>query len=149
MVSTNWNPTNTSGSLEFTNSAQVFRHFQAASNELNNPIVLRCPSDDGRQKTRDFSKLANNNLSYFVGLDAVETNPELVLSGDRNITGGTLVNSNLLLVRPNSLLSWTKAIHTSQGNVGLADGSVQQVTVQRLNQQIAAMTNPVIRLAIP
>jgi competence protein ComGC len=149
MVSTNFNPTNTSGSREFAGSSEVFRHFQAASNELVNPSLLRCPSDDARRNPRSFVSLSNTNLSYFVGLDAVPSDPQLILSGDRNITGGTVVNSNLLLVRPNNALSWTKAMHVLQGDVGLADGSVQQLTIPKLNHQIAAVTNAVVRLAIP
>ena len=149
MVSTNFNPTNTSGSREFTNSAQVFSHFQAMSNELNIPKILVCISDGGRQRTSDFTNFGNSNVSYFVNLDVLETNPQTILSGDRNITGGTFANPNLLLVRSNSRLSWTKAIHVSAGNVGLADGSVQQMTPPSLNKQIAEVTNTVFRLAIP
>ena len=149
MVSTNFNPTNTPGSREFTNSAQVFRHFQVASNELNSPNILVCPTDRHRKKAPNFIKLNNTNLSYFVGLDAVESDPQLILSGDRNILGGTLMNSHLLLVRTNSALSWSNTMHIRAGNVGLADGSVQQITDARLIQQVTAVTNAVVRFAIP
>ena len=149
MVSTDFNPTNASGSREFTNSAQVFRHLQAASNELNTPKVLRCPSDAGRQTALDFVNFGNRNVGYFVGLDAAANNQGMLLSGDRNITGATFANPNLLLVRNNSSIAWTKSIHMSQGNVGLADGSIGQMTTPSLNKQIAAVTNAVFRLAIP
>ena len=148
MVSAYVNPMN-SGSREFMNSTQVFRHFQTMSNELVTPKVLVCPTDSQRKKAADFARFSNMNLSYFVNLDGLETNPQMILSGDRNITGGTFANPNLLLVRSTSPLSWTTSMHISAGTVGLADGSVQQVTTPILNQQIAAMTNAVIRLAIP
>src|SRR6185436_1346873 len=68
MVSTNFNPTHTSGTLELTNSPQVFLHFRAMSNELNTPKLLHCRSDVTRSRTQDFDSLSNSNLSYFVGL---------------------------------------------------------------------------------
>jgi prepilin-type processing-associated H-X9-DG protein len=113
------------------------------------PKLLRCPADVGRESALDFANLGNTNVSYFVGLDASRDTQDMLLSGDRNITGGTLANPNLLVVRTNNPLSWTKSIHISRGNVGLADGSVSQVDGPRLNQQVAAMTNAAIRLAIP
>jgi prepilin-type processing-associated H-X9-DG protein len=149
MVSVHFDAKATGGSREFAGSAQVFRHFQAASNELNSPVILACPSDEARRATRDFAILRNTNLSYFVGLDAIETDPQMILSGDRNVTGGTKASPNLLFVRTNHTLGWTKELHDLRGNVGLADGSVQQVNVPQLNQQMAAVTNAVVRLAIP
>lgn len=45
---------------------------------------------------------------------------------------------------------WTAEIHNNAGNIGLGDGSVQQVTSKGLNAQIRAMTNvSLIRLAMP
>ncbi|HWN94169.1 MAG TPA: hypothetical protein VNT99_03985 [Methylomirabilota bacterium] len=149
MVSTNFNPTNASGSLEFTNSAQVFRHFQAASNELNTPKVLRCPSDAGRQTAPDFANFGNTNVSYFVGLDARQDSQEMLLSGDRNITGGTLSNGFLRVLQTNTPAGWTPAIHKNAGNIGLADGSVLQANPPTLQRQLQMQTFNDIRLAIP
>src|SRR5689334_20623299 len=59
LVSTNFNPTNTSGSREFMTSPQVFRHFQAMSNELVTPKVLACFTDTKRTRTIDFSNFSN------------------------------------------------------------------------------------------
>jgi len=44
---------------------------------------------------------------------------------------------------------WTADIHVNAGNVGLADGSVQQMTSPGLQKQLEMQTLPVIRLAIP
>jgi hypothetical protein len=65
------------------------------------------------------------------------------------IIGGTLERPNLMLVRTNRVMSWSNNLHVLAGNVGLADGSVQQVTATQLNQQFASVTNAVVRLAIP
>ena len=148
MVSTNFNATNTSGTLELTNSPQVFLHFAAMSNELNTPKVLRCPDDKARSRIQSFASLGNSHVSYFAGFDASETDPQSIFSGDRNITGG-VTNGFLRLIAPNAPLGWTKAIHQNAGNIGLGDGSVQQMNNARLTQQRAMITNAIIRLAIP
>ena len=138
------------GTLEFTNSPQVIRHFESMSNEMVTPKILVCPSDPGRKKATDFySPLANRNLSYFVGLDAHEDKPQLILSGDRNITGGTLNNGFLRLLPTNAAAGWTTELHNNAGNVGLADGSVQQLSPASLRKQLQAQDLPVIRLAVP
>jgi prepilin-type N-terminal cleavage/methylation domain-containing protein/prepilin-type processing-associated H-X9-DG protein len=148
-VSTNFNETNASGSREFINSPEVFRHYQAASNELVSPKVLVCPTDRNRFKEADFAKFSNANVSYFVALDGDESKPQRLLSGDRNISGGVLSNGFLRLLTPTNSATWTTNIHNRAGNVGLADGSVQQVTDRAWQQQLEASALPLIRLAIP
>ena len=149
-------PQSSGGTLEFTNSRNVFLHFQAMSNELVTPKVLICRTDTNRQWASDFSLSgtsasfnSNSNLSYFVGLDADEAKPERILSGDRNITGGVLSNGFLRLLRTNSQAGFTAAIHNHAGNIGLADGSVQPLTPRALQWQLQSNTLAVIRLAIP
>jgi type II secretory pathway pseudopilin PulG len=141
--------TNADSSLAWVNSPEVFRHYQVMSNELVTPKVLICGADKERKMATDFVQFSNANLSYFVGLDAREDTPNSILSGDRNITGGTLSNGFLRVLRPGTAVEWTKEIHQNTGNIGLGDGSVQQVTTVRLRQQIALQTNAFIRLAVP
>ena len=141
--------TNVESSLRFVNSWQVFRHFQVMSNELITPKVLVCNSDSKRTRAIDFVNFSNTNISYFVGLDAREDSPQSILSGDRNITGGTLSKGFLRLLNPTTQAGWTKEMHENAGNIGLGDGSVQQVTGSALNRQLSASTNATIRLAIP
>jgi hypothetical protein len=141
--------TDKGGSLEFIGTGEVFRHYLAVSNDLSSPKVLTCPSDKKRKQTAEFAALGNRNLSYFVGLDAVETNPQLILSGDRNIsTNGQLI-TGVLTLGSDSPVSWTEDLHKRNGNVGLADGSAQQVTDSSLRQQVNRSPNPSFRLAIP
>ncbi len=141
--------TKAESSMAWVNSPQVFRHFQVMSNELVTPKVLVCPNDSRRTKTADFVNFANTNLSYFVGLDAHEAQPQSILSGDRNITGGTLSNGFMRRLSSNSLAGWETNLHQGSGNLGLGDGSVQQVTAQSLQRQLQAQPLPVIRVAIP
>lgn len=141
--------TNAAGSLAFVNSPQVFRHFAAMSNELVTPKVLWCRTDKTRKPATGFDNFANKNLSYFVGLDADANDPRQLLTGDRNITGGAAPNGFLRLIKKADSVGWTKEMHEGAGNIGLADGSVQQVTPGNLNRQVQAQSLDVIRLAIP
>jgi hypothetical protein len=142
-------PKRDGGTLEFTNSPQVFRHFEALSNELVTPRLLVCPRDPGRTRATNFYELTNTNISYFVGFDADETKPALLLSGDRNITGGRLRNGFLRLLRTNSNAGWTAAIHTNAGTIGFADGSAQDATSAQLRAALQKQSLPAVRLAIP
>jgi hypothetical protein len=137
------------GTSEFAHSPEVFRHFVAMSNDLVTPKVLVCPQDKNRSWATNFATFSNSNLSYFVVLDADESKPQRLLSGDRNITGGTLSNGFLRILKTNTLAGWTAEMHNRAGNIGLADGSAQQVTDQGLQRQLGASGLPLIRLAIP
>src|ERR1017187_6706284 len=115
--------TNKNGTMEY--AADVFRHFQVMSNELSTPKILVCPADD-RTAAASFAKLKNQNVSYFVGLDAEETRPQMLLTGDRNVTNGIAPEHSILKLVPDQPAGWTEAMHNGVGNIGLADGSVQQ-----------------------
>lgn len=141
--------TSASGSRAWANSPEVFRHFLVMSNELVTPKVLACNSDPVRWKTADFATLSNSNVTYFVGLDADASKPQQLLTGDRNITGGTLSNGFLRLLTSTGEAGWTREIHVGVGNVGLADGSAQQLIPERLRKQLQEQELPLVRLAIP
>jgi prepilin-type processing-associated H-X9-DG protein len=53
------------------------------------------------------------------------------------------------MLQTNSAAGWATTIHTNAGNIGLADGSVQQTTPQMLRSQLKLQTFNNIRLAIP
>lgn len=139
--------TNEGGTLEF--GPEVWRHFLAISNELATPIVLWCPADRARRPAKDFGSLQNPSLSYFLSLDARETEPQMVLSGDRNLAlAGKSPGPGVVSLATNSVVGWTQEIHPDGGNICLADGSVQLVTEARLQDQLrqGGSTN---RIAIP
>ena len=56
------------------------------------------------------------------------THPLAFLSGDRNITNGQKPINGVLEVTTNQNIGWTSEFHNGVGNVGMADGSVQQLT---------------------
>ena len=125
--------------------SEVFRHFQVMSNELSTPKLLVCPADT-RVAAKDFGPgFSNTNLSYFMSLDAEETYPSMFLSGDRNLTNGLPIQDGILVLPPNRPVGFTYELHNGQGNIALADGSVQGWTSGRLSWA-TSMTN---RLAMP
>jgi prepilin-type N-terminal cleavage/methylation domain-containing protein len=107
-------------------------------------------------------------ISYFVNGDATETDPQVILTGDLNIgTVGTAANTtpagyafgnSSASVRSqvagqqltsaawstaNSYWSWTQETHSKSGNLGLADGSVQSVSISGLHDALRSSTNSV------
>ncbi len=155
------------------NSAQnlskgTFGFFMVMSNELSTPKVVICPSEnEARLQASTFAgsipvnsanivPYTNDlNTSYFVGVDAVDTNPSMFLTGDHNLgSDGNLtplvgfvtypgppykpdfkvsLGTNFVL---NAGVGWLDSVHSKQGNIGLADGSVQQYSRSRLQEAL-------------
>jgi type II secretory pathway pseudopilin PulG len=133
--------TDKGGTMEFTTGADTFRHFQVMSNELSTPKILICPADT-RTIANNFVHLKNQNVSYFVGLDANEEFPQRFLDGDRNITGESEPENGILKLVSGQRVSWTRDIHVNQGNVGLSDGSVQQYSNSDLRNALRNSGDP-------
>jgi competence protein ComGC len=155
--------------------------FGVMSNELSTPKTVMCPSDERIAHTNftmhltgpnqvcqasavnapdsDPTYFNNFKVSYFLGVNASDTNPRLILAGDRNIWG----DHNSSTVPPqwngggygniNSTQYWMgtnwvngaiypawspSKMHQGEGNVLVADGSVQQLDSVRLRQQLSA-----------
>jgi hypothetical protein len=142
-------PTNKGGSMEFGAGDKMYMLFQVMSNEINNPKVLVCPADN-QDPAADFTHLNNNNLSYFVGLDADETYPSMLFTGDRNlVTNGVAVIPGLVVIKTNDVAGWSGSIHKFVGNFGLADGSVQRGSSRTLQKFLSNTGTNVNRLAVP
>jgi prepilin-type processing-associated H-X9-DG protein len=137
------------GTSEYVATGETFRHFQVMSNELSTPKVLVCPADV-RRPAKDFgSAFSNTNVSYFVGVDADDSRPQDLLSGDRNIIGGTKMANGILEITTNQLVGWSSEMHNGVGNVALADGSVQTLHTDELQQAFQNTGTATNRLAIP
>jgi prepilin-type N-terminal cleavage/methylation domain-containing protein len=157
--------------------------FMVMSNELGTPGVLVCPSDT-RNAATNFSTstvaplgqfqtntvTATNYISYFLGGDAIDTQPETILGGDRNIgtdqgslnslpvsfasspvetfsgwgngvTGGGTY-SGLAPSAPLADWAWTSGdMHLKNGNIILGDASVQMVSTIGLQTALENATN--------
>jgi prepilin-type N-terminal cleavage/methylation domain-containing protein len=106
-----------------------------------------------------------HGVSYFVGRDVDESLPAEILDGDRNMygSGETLISANngygyspdsdssggVVSLGTNfpsqnaSLPAWTAKVHVLNGNIGLTDGSVQQVSVSKLINQLRVTGDPI------
>lgn len=138
------------GTMDHALMAQAWIHLQALSNELGTPKILVCPADRTMKPASVFGAgFGSGNVSYFVGVDAQETQPQMLLAGDRNLTtNGVRIGPGLHTVNTNQLLGWDKTMHNRCGNIGLADGSVQQLSEAALGDAVAYRFET-DRLAIP
>ncbi len=127
--------TNDGGTMELGVGSDVFRQFQVLSNELGTPRVVCCPSDF-RSYATHFSELQNSNVSYFFGLDVVETNANMMLAGDRNIRNGFDPKRGILELTSNQKIRFTKEIHPELGNILLVSESVREATGEQLRTEI-------------
>jgi hypothetical protein len=114
---------------------------------------LVCPQDTARYYANNFTTDFNNQkISYFVGLDAEDKYPQMIIAGDDNLAiNGVRARSGILNLVTNASVGWTKErigkFH-GLGNIGLSDGSVQTVdlNLQPLLVNTGTATN---RLVIP
>ena len=149
-------------------SRGVFGFFMVMSNELSTPKIVICPSEnEGRLQSSTFAGVIpagsanivpftnDLNVSYFVGVDAVDTNPQMFLTGDHNLgSDGNVTPLKGFVTAPQTYSpdfkiamgtnftssttgpAWLDTMHSKQGNVGLADGSVQQFSRSRLQEAL-------------
>jgi prepilin-type processing-associated H-X9-DG protein len=139
------------GTMELTDGRSAWIDFAVISNELSTPIILVCPADKSRLCSTNFAVGFNNaNVSYFVGLDASESQPAMFLSGDENFAIDDIpVKSGLLELSTNRSVAWTDARHKSSGNIGLVDGSVQLISTTNLQAALYQTGLATNRLALP
>jgi prepilin-type N-terminal cleavage/methylation domain-containing protein len=123
---------------------------------LSSPKILICPSDSAKSAATAFPLANNNVVGYALGVDADESYPQMFLLGDRNIGAGTAGSSvpattaytgasgivSLTAGGAGAAASWTTTQHQTAGNVGLADGSVQEVSPAKLQQLFVNSGDP-------
>jgi prepilin-type N-terminal cleavage/methylation domain-containing protein/prepilin-type processing-associated H-X9-DG protein len=131
--------------------------FNVLSNELNTPKVLFCTSEyePNRQAATAFTTVSTANqipftndlnLSYFVGVDCSESFPQMFLAGDHNLGNGNppvpsaaypkCVSLGNVFNTANQGPAWMDNMHQRQGNVAMADGSVQGFSRSKLQEAL-------------
>jgi prepilin-type N-terminal cleavage/methylation domain-containing protein len=154
----------------------MYEVFMVMSNELSTPKILVCPSDDRSAFTNFWTKVIpdssgaakqandpgpgvfnNFKMSYGLGKDCSDSNPQMILTIDRAIYGSATIkdypaagvtqnsgygngpNECLAMgtnfVAATTAPAFTDKQHQKQGNAGLSDGSVQMLTGARLRDQ--------------
>jgi hypothetical protein len=124
--------------------------FRTISTQMTTPKVLFCPEDKERTRADEFLALNRKGISYLVGVDAIEKNPQMILTGDRNVTvNGQQANPGMMLIMNPDSAGWSRSIHKEQGNIGLADGSAAQVNTRALQKQLQSSGIATNRFAVP
>lgn len=128
----------------------------ADTREIATDFVTKQDVDDTGGDKQIASFAANDNISYGIGYEAEETKPGMILSGDRSIKGrgenrtfeyvpndqnnagtiGNLGTQHSENLNDGGIIWDENAMHAANGNLALADGSVQQATSQRLREQL-------------
>jgi len=129
--------TNFGGTMEWGGTGNVAVHYQNMSNELGSAKILICPDDRSRIMRSDFRMpISNSNVSYAIGLDADETQPNMILVSDNHMTSSLPRKGAIIELSASKSVAWSKKLHGGAGNIALADGSVQQVTSTGLWMQV-------------
>jgi len=124
--------TNAGGAMEFVQRGYLtsgefyftFQVFQTISNELVTAKHLACAGDT-RIETNTFANVHNENLSYFVGVNAQPGASTMILAGDRNLSPEMAPPVSIYHLYNNSL-EWSREIHRYKGNLLFADSHVEQ-----------------------
>jgi prepilin-type N-terminal cleavage/methylation domain-containing protein len=140
--------------------AYTYYIYAVMSNELSTPKILSCPAemDSFRSNATTFASSTSVTtqvpfktsfeVSYFVGVDATENYPQMFLSGDHNIGNGaqnpptSYYKTAAVLQTNDTTVGWLDSQHQKQGNIGLADGSVQQFSRSRLQEALRNTGDP-------
>jgi hypothetical protein len=139
------------GGMELIQAGNLAGCLQLASNELSTTKILICPADSDRTFATNWNVLNGSHISYFFGVDVSnESNPNVVLDGDDNlIVGGLPLKSGIGDLSSNSPVSWSEARHRHVGNIGMADGSIRQVSSLGLQEALQGTGLATNRIAIP
>jgi hypothetical protein len=143
--------------LGSTKPANTWFEFFYLSNQLVTPKILVCPSDKIRftNAATDWSSTvygykARNNAatSYTIGLHSVFSNPNSLLSSDRNLQVDSIFGNCAMgingvptvhLTTP-TLTVWTNSIHLSSGNLLLNDGRVLETSNSGLKSYFGSLS---------
>ena len=164
-------------------TGRVWAHYMVMSNELGSAKILTCPGDRNKLNNlkADFGTGTTGYntgvaasaavgtapvagagrdaaTSFAIGLSGDETQPNTILTIDRNINNtvnnfglsamGTVTYAYAIATPTNTRASWSVATaaagvaaggygqHDIAGNYGLSDGSVQQTTTSGLETQM-------------
>lgn len=153
------------GTMELLGAGNVWPHFLVMSNELSTPYILFCPEEKDRWRSRANVFLPTTNgsyatpqvpltndshISYFVSVDADETQPDAWLIGDHDLQiTGRRPTHGLRSIWTNSCVRWSGAHHEGGGYVGFDSGSVQWLASTNLGCSLAKCGVATNRLNFP
>lgn len=145
--------TNEGGSLEYVLIGDLSPHFRSISNAV--PVsVLHCPFNPKRTAVARWDDLKDEDISYFLGVDAQSGDPLSILAGDVTLEGYALEIGKMFSWGSGINITWQKdshRVHTRPwrrkgGNLLFADGSVHFLNDRGLRAAVkqSVLTNRVI-----
>jgi prepilin-type N-terminal cleavage/methylation domain-containing protein len=172
------------GTLQANGGQYMYQIFGVMSNELSTPKIVTCPTDNAHNAhtnffmgnppvpstTTDLGTFNNFKISYFIGVDASDAYPQMMLAGDRNIYGNAPGLTTLPATFPNQGYGngpntaaslgtnfganvvtpcWTANMHQQNGNALITDGSVQQLSSAKLRDQLRNSGDPTPTSTVP
>jgi prepilin-type processing-associated H-X9-DG protein len=142
------------GAMELIQKGNASAVFRVMSNELSTTKILLCPEDPDRTFATNWNSLNGSHISYFVSANASEEYPQMILDGDDDLViAGKRAKAGLLALPANAPISWSGTRHKFGGNIGLADGSVEQQSSSGLQNAIQYSLSGTLlltnRIAIP
>ena len=110
-----------------------------------------CPADSSQHAATNYETLSDQNISYFVNVDATINKPtNSILSGDRFlVANGQPVKPGLFIVTSNLNIGWMPNIHFNRGSLAFADGHVLFLKTDELSFAIQQQPLATNRFAIP
>jgi prepilin-type N-terminal cleavage/methylation domain-containing protein len=147
-----WQISNTNGgTMEYAARGYAAPNFQILSDLTKWTQVFICPADKTKTAADDYTHFNNQNVSYFVNVDAVTNNPSFsILAGDRNLqANGQPVKPGLFELATNLEMSWTRELHLGGGCLAFEDGHIEFVRTNNLNSFVQQQRLATNRLCVP
>lgn len=115
------------GTMESALRGNVSENFRVLLGCGANQTTFICPLDKSRRMAESNALIADQNISYFLNLNADTKSPtHSVVSGDRNLQAdGKPVKPGLFNLKPEMDMNWTRELHMRGGYLAFADGHVE------------------------
>ena len=123
--------TTNSGPMELIASGQALSQFRVLSNYVKSTSAFICPTDKAKRVATNYETMNDQDISYFVNVDASANTANTILTGDRHLQAdGKPVKPGLFAFTNGMAMGWTRELHgqTASAPVGVlafADGHGQ------------------------
>jgi len=116
-------------------------NFQVLSDYLKSPTVFICPTDKSKVASANYNQFNNQNVSYFIAIDAATNSTVSIFTGDRHLeNNGKPVKPGLFVYSNKAVINWTHELHEirstqilSSGVISFADCHAERILGASLN----------------
>ena len=143
-----------SGSMERNFDGHPSSQFRQLLPYNQNFSTYVCPSDTNQIIATNNADFSDQNVSYFVNVDATANSADIV-TGDRHLEiKGKPIKSGLFIYSTGVDMNWSRGFHHDArnkplGGISFADGHVQFVDSDNLNLFLQNQSSATNNLAVP